>query len=91
LVWLHLVGDVHQPLHASTRVSSTALQGDNGGNDEKVADAQITIEAWRVDYNNVRPHSALGGATPAHFAATSMGEGAGKGPGTGIMLTATRH
>jgi putative transposase len=38
-----------------------------------MADAQITIEAWRVDYNTVRPHSALGGATPAHFAATSLG------------------
>jgi hypothetical protein len=37
LVWLlHLVGDVHQPLHASTRVSSTATEGDGGGNKEKV-------------------------------------------------------
>jgi S1/P1 Nuclease len=33
LVWLlHLVGDVHQRLHSSTRVSSTDLEGDNGGN-----------------------------------------------------------
>lgn len=33
LVWLlHLVGDVHQPLHSSTRVSSTDPDGDNGGN-----------------------------------------------------------
>src|SRR6266542_988312 len=33
LVWLeHLVGDVHQPLHAATRVSSGDLQGDHGGN-----------------------------------------------------------
>ena len=38
-----------------------------------MADAQITIEAWRVDYNTVRPHSALGGATPRQFALTSMG------------------
>jgi hypothetical protein len=33
LVWLlHLVGDVHQPLHASTRVSATDPEGDSGGN-----------------------------------------------------------
>ncbi len=33
LVWLlHLVGDVHQPLHDATRVSSTDPDGDNGGN-----------------------------------------------------------
>jgi S1/P1 Nuclease len=33
LVWLlHLVGDVHQPLHAATRVSKTDPAGDNGGN-----------------------------------------------------------
>lgn len=33
LVWLmHLVGDVHQPLHCATRVSATKPQGDAGGN-----------------------------------------------------------
>jgi hypothetical protein len=33
LVWLlHLVGDVHQPLHCTTRVSATDTAGDNGGN-----------------------------------------------------------
>jgi hypothetical protein len=33
LVWLeHLVGDIHQPLHAATRVSSGNPQGDHGGN-----------------------------------------------------------
>jgi len=33
LVWLlHLVGDVHQPLHDSTRVSATLPAGDSGGN-----------------------------------------------------------
>jgi hypothetical protein len=37
LVWLiHLVGDVHQPLHATARFSAGAPQGDRGGNDEKV-------------------------------------------------------
>lgn len=33
LVWLlHLVGDIHQPLHASTRVSKQDPDGDAGGN-----------------------------------------------------------
>jgi hypothetical protein len=33
LVWLlHLVGDVHQPLHCSTRVSKLGPDGDQGGN-----------------------------------------------------------
>jgi hypothetical protein len=33
LAWLlHLVADVHQPLHATTRVSQNRRQGDRGGN-----------------------------------------------------------
>ncbi len=33
LVWLvHLVGDVHQPLHCATRVSAANPKGDEGGN-----------------------------------------------------------
>ena len=30
--------------------------------------AQRLIEAWRVDYNQHRPHSALGDLTPSAFA-----------------------
>jgi len=37
MVWLlHLVGDVHQPLHCVTRVSSAEPEGDKGGNTEKI-------------------------------------------------------
>jgi putative transposase len=32
--------------------------------------AQVVIEAWRIEYNTYRPHSALGGLTPAEYAAT---------------------
>ena len=32
-----------------------------------LADARRTIEAWRNDYNHVRPHSSLGQLTPAEF------------------------
>jgi putative transposase len=27
-------------------------------------DARAKVESWRVDYNEVRPHSALGDRTP---------------------------
>ena len=33
-----------------------------------VAEARILIEAWRVDYNHVRPHTSLGYRTPEQFA-----------------------
>ncbi len=36
---------------------------------QTVAEAQAVIAAWRLDYNEVRPHSALGDVTPATFAA----------------------
>jgi len=35
-------------------------------------DAQQIIEAWRIDYNMVRPHSALGNLPPAQFANRSQ-------------------
>ena len=35
-----------------------------------LAHAQTVIEAWRIEYNSERPHSALRYLTPAQFAAT---------------------
>lgn len=32
-------------------------------------DAQRTLDLWRDDYNNVRPHSSLNNLPPAHFRA----------------------
>jgi hypothetical protein len=47
LVWLlHLVGDVHQPLHSTTRVGATDLQGDNGGNNVKLSDPSKELHAF---------------------------------------------
>ena len=34
---------------------------------ESLADAQSRIEAWRMDYNYQRPHSALGHLTPKEY------------------------
>ena len=36
---------------------------------QSIEDARMTIEAWRLDYNETRPHSSLGGLPPAAFAA----------------------
>jgi len=34
-----------------------------------IAEARVVIEDWREEYNTYRPHSALGGLTPAEWAA----------------------
>lgn len=35
--------------------------------------ARVEIELWRLDYNNVRPHSAIGYLAPSIFATTFLG------------------
>ncbi len=37
---------------------------------ESLQDERLTIEEWRIDYNEVRPHSSLQNLTPAEFSAT---------------------
>jgi putative transposase len=38
-----------------------------------LADARETIEAWRIDYNETRPHSGLADRTPREFARSLLG------------------
>ena len=38
-----------------------------------LVDAKAVIDAWRVDYNTVRPHSALADQTPHQFAESTVG------------------
>lgn len=46
LCWLlHLVGDIHQPLHCITRVSQVDPDGDNGGNNVKVTGPDKELHA----------------------------------------------
>ena len=33
-----------------------------------LAEAQVTIEQWRVEFNTARPHTALGDRTPSEYA-----------------------
>jgi hypothetical protein len=51
LVWLlHLIGDVHQPLHATTRVSAAEAKGDAGGNNVKLmGDAASNLHSYWDD------------------------------------------
>jgi hypothetical protein len=50
LVWLlHLVGDVHQPLHCSTRVTKGAPKGDLGGNSVVVKGPTRELHAFWDD------------------------------------------
>ncbi len=35
---------------------------------ESIEDASEKIEAWRIDYNDHRPHSSLGHLTPNDYA-----------------------
>jgi putative transposase len=53
-----------------------------------LAEAQAVIEAWRVDYNTVRPHSALQQHTPASYAAAAC---AGPALGWGACSAALRN
>ena len=48
-------------------------------------DNTLIIDAWRVDYNTVRPHRSLGQQTPAAFAAAAC---AGPKPGCGACSAA---
>jgi len=50
VVWLeHLVGDVHQPLHATSRFTKGHPKGDNGGNSVKFCDCRDNLHAFWDD------------------------------------------
>ncbi len=34
--------------------------------------SRFILAAWRLDYNTIRPHSRLGGRTPAEIAAQAL-------------------
>jgi putative transposase len=45
-----------------------------------LAEARRIVEAWRIDYNTVRPHSSLGGIPPSMFATRSQKDQNAPGP-----------
>ncbi|MFN4282361.1 MAG: IS3 family transposase [Alphaproteobacteria bacterium] len=53
-----------------------------------LAHARAVLAAWKDDYNHVRPHSSLGGATPAEAARAAKQDGPGHAP---AHLVTTAH
>jgi putative transposase len=45
-----------------------------------LSEARRIVEAWRIDYNTVRPHSSLGGIPPSMFASRSRKDQNAAGP-----------
>jgi len=58
LAWiLHLVGDIHQPLHTSGRVTATEKDGDAGGNAFKLGATMNLHSFWDDIVDTVRPRN----------------------------------
>jgi putative transposase len=45
----------------------------NGEEFESLLEARVLIDAWRNEYNTLRPHRGLGMMTPNQFAASQKG------------------
>jgi len=55
-----------------------------------LADAREKIAHWKQDYNQARPHSALGYRTPEEFAKSAAATGCGKDGGAAALENASR-
>ena len=75
--WAHARGVVLDFIEPGKPVQNAFIESFNGTfRDEclnenwfvSLRDAQGVIEAWRLDYETVRPHSGLHGLTPKEFA-----------------------
>jgi putative transposase len=77
--WAHLRGVKLEFIRPGKPVENAFIESFNGRLRQEcleqhwfldLADARRTIEASRISYNTNRPHSGLGGQTPAEFART---------------------
>jgi hypothetical protein len=66
-VRLHFITPSKQNAHIESFLADSATSALNEAWFLTLADARRIIEAWRQDYNRVRPHSALGYLTPDEF------------------------
>lgn len=71
---LHLVGDLHQPLHTSARITDVEPRGDQGGNLFKLADDESLHWYWDsiLDRSFERPHRQRDEDYAASIATTLM-------------------
>lgn len=53
---------------------------------KNIYEARNLIEAWRIEYNTVRPHSSLGNLTPLEYAQTRNAESASESLGLTLRL-----
>jgi putative transposase len=74
--WAHAHGVKLQFIRPGKPVENAHIESFNGRlREERLSqhafvsldDARMRIEAWRTDYNSVRPHSALGQLAPEQF------------------------
>ena len=69
---IHLVGDIHQPLHCSTRCTHEHEKGDRGGNDFMLVGAKDLHAYWddgvKLFADVQRPLSTAGAATILSYA-----------------------
>jgi hypothetical protein len=78
LVWLiHLVGDAHHPLHATSRFTA-ADPGDNGGNAETVTPANAANESLHAFWDGLLGDRLTPDQAISMAAATSRSGGWGK-------------
>ncbi len=75
--WCRLAGTTTTYIEPGSPWENPFIEGFNGRvrdellNVEEFAtlfEAQVVVEAWRTEYNTYRPHSSLGGLTPAEYA-----------------------
>ena len=80
-------------LEGAAKASAEGLSPEGGDSNglatlfTSLAHARFVLMAWRHDYNHVRPHSKLGGQTPAEIAGQWSW---GHAPRT-IAITSTNH
>jgi putative transposase len=80
--WAYARGVKHDFIQPGKPIQNAFIESFNGSfRDEclnlhwfkSLADARRVIESWREDYNQVRPHSSLGGLTPQAWSEQHIG------------------